>query len=72
MKWNKFDFYISIMILIPIVMIMTLYNKLPNELAIHFGTSGEPNGYQGKLFFFADKFPPPHWDSIINKSNPLY
>lgn len=56
MKWNKFDFYISIMILIPIVMIMTLYNKLPNELAIHFGTSGEPNGYQGKLFFLLTNF----------------
>ncbi len=51
MKWTKIDFFIFIIILIPIVLIVALYNKLPNELATHFGTSGEPNGYQGKVSF---------------------
>lgn len=51
MKWNKFDFFVFIIILIPIVMIIALYNKLSNELATHFGTSGEPDDYQGKVSF---------------------
>ena len=51
MKWNKYDFFILIIILIPIGLLATFYNKLPNELATHFGISGEPNGYQGKITF---------------------
>ena len=51
MKWNKFDFFVFIIILIPIVMIIALYNKLSNELGTHFGTSGEPDDYQGKVSF---------------------
>lgn len=50
-KWGKFDLISLIFILIPLVMTILLYNRLPNQLAVHFGTNGEANGYQGKLTF---------------------
>lgn len=50
-KWGKFDLMSLIFILIPLVMTILLYNRLPNQLAVHFGTNGEANGYQGKLTF---------------------
>ena len=33
------------------VMTTLLYNKLPDQMATHFGTSGEADGYQGKFAF---------------------
>ena len=33
------------------VMTILLYNKLPDQMATHFGTSGEADGYQGKFAF---------------------
>ena len=50
-KWGKFDLIGLIIILIPIVMTIILYNKLPDQLAVHFGTNGKADGYQGKFTF---------------------
>ena len=51
MKWGKIDLISLIFILIPIGMTLFLYNRLPNQLAVHFGTNGEADGYQGKFTF---------------------
>lgn len=51
MKWGKTDFISFIIILIPIIITIFLYNKLPDQLATHFGTNGEANGFQGKITF---------------------
>ena len=32
-------------------MTIILYNKLPDQLAVHFGTNGKADGYQGKFSF---------------------
>ena len=50
-KWGKTDLISLIMILIPIIMTTILYNKLPDQMATHFGTDGKANGYQGKFAF---------------------
>ncbi len=50
-KWGKIDLMSLIIILIPITLTLYLYNRLPNQLAVHFGTNGEANGYQGKFSF---------------------
>ena len=34
--------------LIPILFALTVYNKLPDQIAIHWGMNGEPNGYASK------------------------
>ena len=40
----------SIIILAPIVAGLILWDKLPAELATHFGENGEPNGWSSKEF----------------------
>ena len=50
-KWGKIDLMSLIIILIPITLTLYLYNRLPDQLAVHFGTNGEANGYQGKFSF---------------------
>lgn len=50
-KWGKIDLISLIIILIPIVMTIVLYHKLPDQLAVHFGINGEVNGYQGRSTF---------------------
>lgn len=50
-KLNKIDLISLIIVLIPIVMTIFVYQKLPDELAVHFGINGEPDGYQGKRSF---------------------
>lgn len=37
--------------LLPIALGITFYNKLPNEIAIHFDISNNPNGYFSKTAF---------------------
>lgn len=51
MKWGKTDWISLIFVLIPIGMMVFLYNRLPNQLAVHFGTNGEADGYQEKPVF---------------------
>lgn len=40
----------SVIILIPIIIGLLLWNKLPNEIATHFGANGEANGWSSKVF----------------------
>lgn len=40
----------SIIILAPIVVGLLLWDKLPAEMATHFGSNGEPNGWSSKGF----------------------
>ncbi|MBR2046248.1 MAG: SdpI family protein [Agathobacter sp.] len=40
----------SIIILAPIVVGLILWDKLPAEMATHFGENGEPNGWSSKPF----------------------
>lgn len=40
----------SIIILLPMVAGLILWNQLPEEMATHFGTDGEPNGWSSKPF----------------------
>ena len=40
----------SIIILAPIVVGLLLWDKLPAEMATHFGENGEPNGWSSKEF----------------------
>lgn len=40
----------SIVILLPMLLGLALWNKLPEEVPTHFDFSGTPNGYSGRLF----------------------
>ena len=40
----------SIVILIPIIVGMILWNQLPETIATHWGTNNEPNGFSSKAF----------------------
>lgn len=51
MKWGKIDLISLIIVLIPMIMTLVLYNKLPDQMAVHFGTNGEADGFQGKFTF---------------------
>lgn len=41
-----------VILLVPILMGIYAYQDLPDQLAIHFGPNGEPDGYQSKQTFF--------------------
>ncbi|SFU69501.1 Uncharacterized membrane protein [Clostridium sp. DSM 8431] len=50
MKKNKKLILIStIVCLLPILLSITLYDKLPSSIAIHFSASGQPNNYAPKF-----------------------
>ena len=52
-KWKEHKGSIlitSIIILLPILVGLFLWNKLPNEIATHFGANGEANGWSSKGF----------------------
>ena len=49
MKSKKQLIMTTILCLLPILMTMAVYDKLPNEMAIHFDASGAPNGYASKV-----------------------
>ena len=40
----------SVVILIPIIIGMILWNQLPDTIATHWGVNGEPDGYSSKAF----------------------
>lgn len=40
----------SILCLVPIAIGLVLYDQLPDQIATHFASDGEPNGYSSKLF----------------------
>lgn len=37
-------------VMLPAFIGILLWNKLPNQIATHFGYNGEPNGYSSKFF----------------------
>ncbi|QUO40667.1 DUF1648 domain-containing protein [Brevibacillus composti] len=41
-----------VILLVPILMGIYAYQDLPDQLTIHFGPTGEPDGYQSKQTFF--------------------
>lgn len=52
-KWKEHKGSIlitSIIILLPILIGLLLWNKLPNEIATHFGANGEADGWSSKGF----------------------
>ena len=49
LKKNKWTLLItSLVILLPTVAGLILWNRLPQEVAIHWGVSGEPDGWANK------------------------
>lgn len=51
MKNNKKTLIISVIIcLLPIILGIVLYNKLPEQMPIHFNISNEPDNYASKNF----------------------
>lgn len=55
MKENKINWRVliitSIICLLPILLGVSFYNRLPEEVAIHWDINNEPNGYASKEFF---------------------
>ena len=49
-EYKKTLIITSIVTLLPIVIGVLLWNKLPNEIATHFGSNGEPDGWSSKVF----------------------
>ena len=49
MKTLKSDWLMWLMLLLPFVFIAVYWDKFPDQIAIHFNMSGEPNGYGGKI-----------------------
>ena len=50
-KKNKWQLIISsVIILLPIVAGLFIWNYLPEQIATHWGTDGEPDGWSGKSF----------------------
>lgn len=49
-EYKKTIIITSIIILLPIIVGVALWDKLPNEVATHFGVNGEPDGWSNKLF----------------------
>lgn len=50
-KENKNTMIItSILIVLPILIGLVLWNQLPEQVATHFGYGGEPNGWSSKVF----------------------
>ena len=48
-KYKKTLILTSFMILIPMIVGLILWNKLPAEIATHFDYEGNPNGWSGKM-----------------------
>lgn len=44
----------SIIILLPILVGIVLWNKLPDTMATHFGIDNEANGFSSKFLVFLD------------------
>lgn len=49
-KYKSTIILTSVIILLPIVAGMILWNRLPAEIATHFGTDNQPNGFSSKAF----------------------
>lgn len=50
-KNNKVSVIISyLLLLVPLILGIVFYSKMPDQLPTHFGQSGEPDAYSSKLF----------------------
>ncbi|WP_068774074.1 SdpI family protein [Paenibacillus sp. FJAT-26967] len=49
--WSWKDALLLIIAAAPTLFALWVYERLPDQMAIHFGTGGDPNGYQSKLAF---------------------
>ena len=58
MNRKKAIFLTSLLILIPMAIGLLLWNKLPEEIPVHFNAAGEPDNYESKAFavFFLPMF----------------
>lgn len=63
MKKNKLMVITTLICLLPVIMSLIVYNRLPDRIPIHWGTDGEPNGYAGK---FLAAFGLPVFMAVIN------
>ena len=51
MKLEKKTLILTTLVcLIPVIVGVIFYNQLPEQMATHWGFSGEPNGYSSKAF----------------------
>jgi len=50
MKNKKQLFWSSVLILLPVLVGLLLWNRLPDRVATHWGLGGEPNGWSSKTF----------------------
>lgn len=50
MKTLKQDALTWLIILLPLAMIITCWNRFPDRIPTHFGMNGEPDDYSGKAF----------------------
>ena len=48
-KYKKTLILTTILTLLPMVVGFILWNKLPDQIATHFGSNGEPNGWSSKV-----------------------
>lgn len=50
LKLDKFEILTLILCLVPIIIGIILYTKLPDQIAIHFDTNNQPDSYASKFF----------------------
>lgn len=58
MNRKKMILLTSLLVLIPMIVGLVLWNKLPEEIPVHFNAAGEPDNYESKAFavFFLPLF----------------
>jgi len=58
MNRKKMIFLTSLLVLIPMIIGLILWNKLPDEIPVHFNSAGEADNYKSKAFavFFIPLF----------------
>ena len=58
MNRKKMILLTSLLVLIPMIVGLILWNKLPEEIPVHFNAAGEPDNYESKAFavFFLPLF----------------
>jgi len=44
------ELFLLILTVLPIIYLLINWNNLPNQIPIHFGSNGVPNGYGSKMF----------------------
>lgn len=63
MKKNKLLIITTLLCLLPIIMSLIVYDRLPDQIPIHWGNDGEPNDYASK---FIAAFGLPVFMAVIN------